>query len=394
MEQRPRRARRPRRRCRSCSRAAASARQASPGSGRCGFSCRDRRPASSAAWRSGRAAGDRRPDHVDIGGTSCDIALISNGKPLIRAEGVIGGYPVRVPMVDVNAIGAGGGSIAWLDAAGALRVGPQSAGSEPGSRLLRPRRRAGDGHGRLARARLSRSRTISPAARCGSTPDRARQAIETAIARPMGLSVERAALGIHRVLSAQMAEAIRLVSIGRGIDPRGYTLLPLGGAGPVHAAALAAELGIRRIVVPPHPGVLSAAGPAARADRARGVRRLPRPLAGAAWDDVRSALARLDQSCAALSAPKRSIRSARRSAMPRMSATSVRATTSKSRLHDDDTDPLGRLYKDFLAAHDRVYGHATEAPARFVNLRSVHRVDVAEGGAGASTDFGRRSPDG
>ena len=100
------------------------------------------------------------------------------------------------------------------------------------------------------------------------SPDLARQTIETTIARPLGLSLEHAALGIHRVLNAQMAEAIRLVSIGRGIDPRGYTLLPLGGGGPLHATALARELGIRRIAVPPHPGVLSATGLLFAPDRA------------------------------------------------------------------------------------------------------------------------------
>jgi N-methylhydantoinase A/oxoprolinase/acetone carboxylase beta subunit len=117
---------------RSCSRAAASAPPPSPASVRCGSSCRAPAAGVIGSLEVGRAAQIEDLITVDIGGTSCDIALISRGQPLIRAEGEIGGYSVRVPMVDVNAIGAGGGSIAWIDGAGSLRVGPQSAGSEPG----------------------------------------------------------------------------------------------------------------------------------------------------------------------------------------------------------------------------------------------------------------------
>ena len=206
----------------------------------------------------GLAAGFTDQITVDIGGTSCDIALISGGNPLIRPEGVIDGYTVRVPMVDVTAIGSGGGSIAWLDAAGSLRVGPESAGSEPGPACY------GRGGERPTVTDASVVLGyIDPGTFAGGLrllPDRARHAILQHVAQPLGISVEAAALGIHRVLNAQMAEAIRLVSIGRGIDPRAYALVPLGGAGPMHATALAEELGMRAIIVPPHPGVLAAAG--------------------------------------------------------------------------------------------------------------------------------------
>ena len=168
----------------------------------------------------GRAAGIEDLITVDIGGTSCDIALISRGQPLIRAEGEISGYSVRVPMVDVNAIGAGGGSIAWIDGAGSLRVGPHSAGSEPGPACYG---RGGE-QATVTDASIILGYINPDYFAAGSlklSPDLARQTIETTIARPLGLSLEHAALGIHRVLNAQMAEAIRLVSIGRGIDPAG-----------------------------------------------------------------------------------------------------------------------------------------------------------------------------
>src|ERR1044072_3787362 len=166
----------------------------------------------------GRAAGIEYLITVEIGGTSCDIALISRGQPLIRAEGDISGYSVRVPMVDVNAIGAGGGSIAWIDAAGSLRVGPHSAGSEPGPACYG---RGGE-QATVTDASIVLGYINPDYFRAGSlklSPDLARQTIETTIARPLGLSLEHAALGIHRVLNAQLAEAHRRGSLGRGVDP-------------------------------------------------------------------------------------------------------------------------------------------------------------------------------
>jgi len=322
----------------------------------------------------GAASGVKDLMTVDIGGTSCDIALISGGEPLIRAEGIIDSYTVRVPMVDVTAIGAGGGSIAVIDDAGALRVGPQSAGSEPGPACY--------GRGGTAATVTDASVVLGyldPGHFAGGTmrldPELARAAIAPLAAR-MGVSVETAALGIHRVVNAQMAEAMRLVSIGRGIDPRGYTLVPLGGAGPLHAAALAAELGITRILVPPHPGVLSAAGLLAAPIEHELSGAFPCPLAGADEAELQTMLGELDAGCARL-----------------MDGEGVAPGTRTIRhfadvcyigqgyhleipLRDEDAhgDLLGQLYRDFLAAHDRVYGHATEAPARIVNLRAVHRA--------------------
>jgi len=327
----------------------------------------------------GRAAGAKDLITVDIGGTSCDIALVSGGEPLVRAEGVIDGYTVRVPMVDVTAIGAGGGSIAMFDDAGALRVGPRSAGSEPGPACYgRGGTLATVTDASLVLGYLDADYFAGGALRL--EVDKARAAIAP-LAERMGASVETAALGVHRVVNAQMAEAMRLVSIGRGIDPRDYTLLPLGGAGPIHAAALAAELGIARIVVPPHPGVLSAAGLLCAPIEHELSAAFPRPLAGADWAEVEAALAALDQVCARL-----------------MAAEGV-ATDSVAIRHfadvcyigqgyhleiplhpkgvDSEPEPLAAFYRDFLVAHDRVYGHATEAPARFVNLRAVHRLAVA-----------------
>jgi N-methylhydantoinase A/oxoprolinase/acetone carboxylase beta subunit len=327
----------------------------------------------------GKAAGAADLITVDIGGTSCDIALVSGGEPLVRAEGVIDGYTVRVPMVDVTAIGSGGGSIAVIDDAGALRVGPRSAGSEPGPACY--------GRGGTQATVTDASVVLGyldpdyfAAGTLRLDPDRARRAIADNVASKMGVPVETAALGIHRVVNAQMAEAMRLVSIGRGIDPRGYTLLPLGGAGAIHAAALAAELGITRIVVPPHPGVLSASGLLAAPIEHEVSAAFPRLLAEADWAEVQQTLATIDASCARLMAEEGR---APESVLVRHFADVCYIGQGyhleiplREAAPSRELEPLAALYQDFLAAHDRVYGHATEAPARFVNLRAVHRIPM------------------
>ena len=316
----------------------------------------------------GRAAGFSNVITVDIGGTSCDIALITDGAPLIRGESEIDGYAVRVPMVDVTAIGSGGGSIAWIDGAGSLKVGPHSAGADPGP--------ASYGRGGTLPTVTDASVVLGyldPANFAGGTmplrPEFAHEAIERVVARPLGMTVEQAALGIHRVLNAQMAEAIRLVSIGRGIDPRDYALLPLGGGGPMHGCALADDLGIASIVVPAHPGVLSAAGLLGAPVAHEVATAFPCPLASLDPRALADALRSLDERCGEL--------------MRREGVTDAQIT------HSADVCYIGQsyhlevpldvidataIYDAFLAAHARVYGHSTNVPAKLVNLRTVHQA--------------------
>ena len=321
----------------------------------------------------GRSSGCRDVITIDAGGTSSDIALVEGGEPVIRSQGSIAGFPVRVPMVDVNAIGAGGGSIAWLDGAGGLRVGPHSAGSEPGPACYG----RGGGEATVTDASVVLG-WLDPAYFAGGSvsldPSLARAAIERRIAIPLGLSVEDAALGIHRVVNAQMVEGIRLVSVRRGLDPRRFTLVALGGAGPIHATALAAELGIDSVLIPRHPGVLSAAGLLAAPIEHEVATAFPRPLAGLAFADARRVLDELDRQCARLMADE-SIGD-----MPASIRYSADVWYIGQSYHlevplaVDAPDPLATLYRDFLVLHDRIYGHATEQPAAIVNLRSVHRA--------------------
>jgi N-methylhydantoinase A len=206
----------------------------------------------------GRGAGVSNAISVDIGGTSCDIALITGGKPLVTGEGKLEKYPLRQQMVDVSCIGAGGGSIAWVDDGGALKVGPHSAGASPGPACY--------GRGGTKPTITDASIVLgylNPAefgwGEVKARPELAHQALET-LGREIGLEVPALALGMHRIMNAMMADAIKLASVDRGYDPRKFALLGLGGGGPVHAAALAAALGCERALIPPLPGVLCANG--------------------------------------------------------------------------------------------------------------------------------------
>ena len=206
----------------------------------------------------GRSSGFTDLITIDIGGTSADICLIKNGAPNTSTATRIGEWPVSLPMIDIHTIGAGGGSIASVSPSGGLTVGPRSAGAAPGPVCYS---RGGieptvtDAHlvlGHLPPYLLQGSLTLDA--------QKAREAIQRKVADPLGLDVEEAARGILAVIDNNMVGAIRVVSIERGHDPRDFVLLAFGGAGPLHSSALAKLLGVRRVLVPPAPGVLSALG--------------------------------------------------------------------------------------------------------------------------------------
>ncbi|MGC9529231.1 MAG: hydantoinase/oxoprolinase family protein [Candidatus Bipolaricaulaceae bacterium] len=205
-----------------------------------------------------RAAGLADAITLDMGGTSADVSLIREGRAMLTPGQQVAGRPVRLPMVDVHTVGAGGGSVAWLDPGGALRVGPRSAGAEPGPACYG---RGGeeptvtDAH--LVLGRLPRDRPIGGLRALSA--ERAQAAIAQ-LSGPLGLSVEEAAWGILEVGEACMERAIRVMTVERGHDPRRLALVAFGGAGPLHGASLAAKLGIPRVLIPAQAGVLSALG--------------------------------------------------------------------------------------------------------------------------------------
>jgi N-methylhydantoinase A/oxoprolinase/acetone carboxylase beta subunit len=195
---------------------------------------------------------------LDMGGTSTDVALIRGGQPLVTSEGSFEDYPLNVPMIDVRTIGAGGSSIAYVDEGGALKVGPESAGANPGPACYG----RGGTNPTVTDASLVLG-YLNPETFAGGLNidvDKSREAIESKIAKPLGMSINEAALGIHAIVNSNMAQTLRLVSIKRGHDPRDFVLIPFGGAGPLQGGRLAENASINRILVPPTPGVLSAMG--------------------------------------------------------------------------------------------------------------------------------------
>ena len=207
----------------------------------------------------GRRIGMTNLITFDAGGTSTDVSLIDRGEPAFTSTRLVAGYPVRTPMIDVQVIGAGGGSIAWIDDAGALKVGPHSAGSDPGPVAYG----RGGTEATLTDANIVLHRLNPEALLKGRMPvdeAAARAAIEAKVARPLGLAVEEAALGIIRIAVANMSRAIRSVSTERGHDVEDYALMAFGGAGPLHAVEVADECSIPKVLVPVEPGTLCARG--------------------------------------------------------------------------------------------------------------------------------------
>jgi len=212
----------------------------------------------SQACHVGGATGVRDFITYDMGGTSTDVCLVRDLAPVTTSDSMLGAFPVKVPQLDMHTVGAGGGSIAWLDVDGSLQVGPQSAGAAPG-----PAAYGQSGaeptvtDANVVLGRIGTRRPLGGSIAIDGA--RAREAVATLAGR-LGLGVEALAEGIVRIAVARMTSAIREISIQRGHDPRDFTLIAFGGAGPMHALALADEIGIPRALVPRHPGNFSALG--------------------------------------------------------------------------------------------------------------------------------------
>ena len=198
---------------------------------------------------------------VDIGGTSADISTIPDGVIKIKnpRDTYVGTHPVLTPMIDLSTIGAGGGSIAYIDDGGAFHVGPRSAGADPGPVCYAK----GGTDPTVTDAQVVLGRLDVDHFLGGDLtidPDLARQAIEARLAKPLDMSVEEAALGVIKIINSNMALAIRSNSVARGLDPRNFALMPFGGAGPLHGVALGQAMSVREVIVPPAPGINAAIG--------------------------------------------------------------------------------------------------------------------------------------
>ncbi|MGR8950469.1 MAG: hydantoinase/oxoprolinase family protein, partial [Gammaproteobacteria bacterium] len=315
---------------------------------------------------------------VDIGGTSADISVIPDGKVRIKnpRDTEVHGYPVLAPMIDLQTIGAGGGSIAYVDEGGAFRVGPRSASAVPGPACYG----RGGTEPTVTDAQVVLGR-LDPDQFLGGDltiePALAEEAIKTHVCEKLGMTVTEAALGIIRVINSNMALAIRANSVARGIDPRLYALMPFGGAGPLHGIALAAAVAAREVIVPPAPGITAAIGLLATDIQYEFTRASMVVIGhGEQTDlaDVNAALnALVDEASTALSndgidKPKQSfIRIAE--CRYQGQGFELRAEIPDGPLNRDS---LIGLANNFHAAHEKDYGHAfTDTPVEVITLRVV-----------------------
>lgn len=300
---------------------------------------------------------------LDMGGTSTDISIIYGGQVALTAEAEIGGYPLALPSLDIVTIGAGGGSIAWLDQGGALRVGPRSAGADPGPMCYG---KGGD-EPTLTDADLVAG-LLGTALLGGRMPLDKSQA-ETGLTRlgdRLGLGRDRLLSGIRRVVVSNMLRAASLSFARRGLDPRDFSLLAFGGAGPMHATELARELGIRRVIVPPFPGAFSAYGILVSDVRLDYGRSLVRPLEGSE-EELDSIWSRLEEEAG---------RDLAAQGVDPSKATLQRSLDLRYRGQSYEINvPVGDVEGEFRRLHQARYGYSIEGEeVEVVNVRLVALV--------------------
>ncbi len=345
-----------------------------------------------AAQRVGERVGLDNVISFDMGGTTAKASLIEDGSLSWTTEHEIGagislssrlvkggGHAVKVPVVDLAEVGAGGGSIVWIDRGGALRVGPRSAGAVPGPACYG----AGGDQPTVTDANVVLG-YISPSELAGGAvrlrPDLSAKALQDRVAAPLGTPLLEAAYGVHIVANVTMIRAIRAVSTYRGRDPRDFALLAFGGSGPVHAAEMARSLGVRTVVVPPAPGLLSAVGLLEALPEYHFVQTHFAPVDGVDPTDVTGAYERMERRAVSdltqEGYPADDIET-RRAADLRYVGQAYELTVPcpSGRL---DSAALSALAETFHDEHERTYGHkAGEEPVEIVNLRLT-----AMGGAG------------
>ncbi|NIH81394.1 hydantoinase/oxoprolinase family protein [Amycolatopsis viridis] len=338
-----------------------------------------------------RAAG--YPDIItfDVGGTSSDVSLVRDGVPKAASGTEIDGRPVRAPMLDIHTVGAGGGSIAWIDAGGALKVGPGSAGADPGPAC----------YGRGTEPTVTDAnvvlRILNPEylldGQMKIDAGAARAAVST-VADPLGMDVLDAAQGIIRVVTANMARAIRVISVQRGYDPRDYVLVPFGGAGPLHAVRLARELGMRTVLVPETPGAQCAAGLLMTDIRADFLRTRICRLDPDAVDTVDAVAGVFGELAAAAGAwlAEENVPAERRRT-ERFAEMRYAGQNHELPVPVPEggitADTIGQLIKRFAAEHERIYGYSSaedEVQVVTFRLRAVGEVARAELHRGAPGD--------
>ncbi|MDD9980437.1 MAG: hydantoinase/oxoprolinase family protein, partial [Gammaproteobacteria bacterium] len=363
-----------------------------------------------AAQRLGDQIGRANLISFDMGGTTAKASLIENGRIETTSEYEVGGqgnvgrwlhgtgHPIRVPVIDLAEVSAGGGSIAWIDPGGALRVGPGSAGAEPGPACYG---RGGDRptvtDANVVLGRLSRTHLLG--GRLPIDASAAEAAVRAHVADPLGLGVMEAAAGIVSVVNHGMAEALRIVSVERGHDAREFSLVAFGGAGPVHAAALAEELDIPEVIVPPIPGGFSALGLVATDLRRDWSHTFYSPIESVDLEALNRRLTELERSAEAM---------LRHAGIPEPDRIVERAADCRyTKQAYELTVPLAggtvtresldALAREFHAQHLRTYGHENpKESVQMVNVRvtATGRMPRVEFHAGTAQTGGEPTANG
>ena len=311
---------------------------------------------------------------MDMGGTSFDTALVRDAQPAVTAAGTVNRYALALPTMEINTVGAGGGSIAWIDAGGLLRMGPASAGADPGPACYG----RGGTTPTCTDANLALGYLAADYFAGGRLPldaAAARQAIVKHVAKPLGLSLEQAAQGMVRVINVNMATAIREISVQKGYDPREFPLICAGGAGPLHAAGIAAELGIARIIVPREASIFCAAGMLRSDLRHDYVRSCAQVLGETAAGHRRAKAALQDMVAAARRqlagegiAPRRQRMAVKADLRYLGQYHEVGVEVPERAILDGDWDAVRER---FHARHDRLYGYALRAEGTAVELLNL-----------------------
>ncbi|MEM7024772.1 MAG: hydantoinase/oxoprolinase family protein, partial [Pseudomonadota bacterium] len=311
----------------------------------------------------GRLAGSRDLITFDMGGTSTDVALIDQGRPTLAAENVVQGYPIKAPMLDINTVGAGGGSIAFIDSGDLLKVGPRSAGADPGPVCYG----LGNSEPTVTDANVVLG-VLNPTHLLGGRMPIDRALAVAAIERlgeRLGLGVMDTAQGIIAIVTATMAKAIRVISVQRGHDLRDFALVAFGGAGPIHAARLARDLELSTIIVPPHPGILCAIGLLLTDLRTNYLRTRLAPLAEESLSAIEETFAGLEAEAVAWfdrEGTAQDARHLRRSVDMRYAGQNYELDVPFP-AGPIDAAMLPRLKEGFEAAHQQLYGYiAPEEP--------------------------------
>ena len=348
----------------------------------------------------GDMSGARNLITVDIGGTSADISVVPDGEVRIMnpRDTQVGGYPILAPMIDLSTIGAGGGSIAYVDEGGAFRVGPRSAGAAPGPACYgRGGTEPTVTDAQVALGRLDPEQFLGGGLKID--PARSRKALEDNLCGRLGMTLEEAALGVIRVINSNMSLAIRANSVAKGVDPRDYALVAFGGAGPLHGAALARSVFAREVIVPPAPGINAATGLLATDMRYEFTRSVLCVLTQAGQDEIDDLNAQIDalvqRACEALAADgvapekQRIVRIAE--CRYQGQGFELRGTMPDEPLTQENK---AELLASFHDRHRQDYGHAFEdQEVEVITLRVVASAGIGALGWPEARAGGGRNPE-